>query len=608
MSKIPGFDFDYDCISDGEAYQRNHEYGDNYIDVKSLKEVGDIKRLIGSHAKVFRSNVVKQIEIDKITIGDFVIIEKGDIVPADAVVIESRGLAVLSLVDNKVIEEDLTNKEVYQGMKVLNGTATIMVAKIGKNTFIGKMLVELLENNKKVTFKEKLIKSFVTFGIICAVLTLVILIFGLIRFWGKTDFYKSFLYAGSFFVALMPVELVFMVALNICEIKKRLKNNGIDVKDAFSLVELDNIKVICVYDSFFNNKNVNDMQRLYRAGIRVIMLSNKTTEAAKKIAVESGLSANENIKVLTANEVKAMGPEELRRNVLEVIAFSEMDSEANTLVIKALESMGVQLVATGLKIEDSLIFKLANMGICVGAKRDNLESRLANAFVKTQDIKTILEMLRIARKFNDSLKKSIRYVIATRVPVFLLTLIAIIVNNGVYINPLYLIGVYWFLNTLFVWLLGTTNGNELILNVEVKKNIFTVKDTLLLALKTFVFSAILVVAYFLLHYFEVEKWIINYALISIAALGCLVIALIGKNKVKEKVIKPKAAKMKVEKPVKEKKTKEKVVVPKTPQAPPPAPEKPWVSDEKKEENNNKAKPNNKNKKQQRADELKGKML
>jgi len=60
MSKITGFDFDYDCISDGEAFQRNHEYGENFIDLKELKEVKDFKRIIGNYAKVFRSDVVKR--------------------------------------------------------------------------------------------------------------------------------------------------------------------------------------------------------------------------------------------------------------------------------------------------------------------------------------------------------------------------------------------------------------------------------------------------------------------------------------------------------------------------------------------------------------------
>ena len=48
MPRIPGFDFDYDCISDGEAFQRNHEYGDNYIDLKALKEVRNFKKVVGT--------------------------------------------------------------------------------------------------------------------------------------------------------------------------------------------------------------------------------------------------------------------------------------------------------------------------------------------------------------------------------------------------------------------------------------------------------------------------------------------------------------------------------------------------------------------------------
>ena len=227
MATIPGFTFDYDCISDGEALERNHEYGDNFVDIKDIKELGSYRKLLGSYATVFRSNVIKRIEIEKVTIGDFVILVKGDIVPADAVVIESQGLVLMSLTDNKLIEGDLNNKDVYQGMKVLAGTATIMVAKIGPDTFLGKKLKDIISYNHKREYKNKLVKVSIVYSIICVVAFVVTAIVSLIRFWSVGEQYKAITYPMYLLMAMLPVELVLMNKLNIIKMTSRLKNGGV---------------------------------------------------------------------------------------------------------------------------------------------------------------------------------------------------------------------------------------------------------------------------------------------------------------------------------------------------------------------------------------------
>lgn len=598
MATIPGFTFDYDCISDGEALERNHEYGDNFVDIKDIKELGSYRKLLGSYATVFRSNVIKRIEIEKVTIGDFVILVKGDIVPADAVVIESQGLVLMSLTDNKLIEGDLNNKDVYQGMKVLAGTATIMVAKIGPDTFLGKKLKDIISYNHKREYKNKLVKVSIVYSIICVVAFVVTAIVSLIRFWSVGEQYKAITYPMYLLMAMLPVELVLMNKLNIIKMTSRLKNGGVDVKTPFTLVDLDKVKILCVYDDFFSSKNVNDMQRIYRSGIRVIMLSTKNPDYSRQIALDSGISSDKSLRVVTGEELKAMNSAEIRKTVLEVMVFAEMDSEANELVTKALKDMGVPILSMGRNINDVVSEKISDMGILVDGRKETVEYAMANAMTKDKDMKTILEMLRVARKFSDSLKKSILYVMTTRIPLILLTIFAIIMDDKRFLYFWLIPVVYWIWNLLVTSFVGTANGDELILNVDAKKNVFTVQDVVLLILKIFVFSLIIALVYLLVTYLELQDFVMRYIMIGTIAFVCLVMSYFGRNKVKEKVIRKRVkAKIRPEKPKKVKPEKVAKVEPEEP-------EKPWDSGEKKEDDAPKAK----GKMNKKAEELQSKKL
>jgi len=642
MSKITGFDFDYDCISDGEAFQRNHEYGENFIDLKELKEVKDFKRIIGNYAKVFRSDVVKRIAIEKVTVGDFVIVEKGDIIPADATVIEAKQLVVTSLLDNKLIDDDLTNKEVFQGMKVVAGKATLMINKIGKDTVLSGKLLELLEKNNGKYFRKNILGYLLKYLIACGIVAIITLIICLIRFWGTEDFVKSFIYVGNLIMALLPLEFGLILLINTVEIRKRLKSNGIKIKNSLDLVDVDNIRVICVDDKFVSSITVNDMQRLYRAGIRVIMLSSKNKDESKKLAIDSGLSANDDTKIVTGNEVKSMEFEELVNVALDVMVFAEMDVDANNLIVKSLGNIGISVISVGNSFGNIIALKFASLGILIGGKKKNLESKVARIFTQAFDIKVLIELLVAARKFNDSIKKSLKYIIATRVPLILITIMLIILNKNISINPIYVAIVYFVINTIFANWLGTISGDELLVNIEEKKKMFTTKDIGLLILKTVSFVAILACVCFIELHFNLSEEIISYSLIGAILFGCILIAFLDRDKTKAKVIKPN--KLKKEKPVKEKLPK--VKTPKvakikkeerqeekksnkeikekdlkkvndeekhqTTSSVNLPPEKPWMSEEDKakEINNsvNIKKMGYKNKKQQRTEELKGKML
>ena len=127
-------------------------------------------KMTGSTSKVLRSGEVKILPSDQITIGDVIIFEAGDTVPADCRIIESHSLkaeeAALtgeSVPVNKIIDVLMltdTSKNIalgdrlnmlYNGSTVVYGRGKAVVTSIGMDTEVGKIADALNKAEKELT-------------------------------------------------------------------------------------------------------------------------------------------------------------------------------------------------------------------------------------------------------------------------------------------------------------------------------------------------------------------------------------------------------------------------------------------------------------------------
>ena len=107
--------------------------------------------------KVIRESKIKEIEIDEVVIGDIIILQSGDIIPADGKVISGSILVNESSINGELKEkEKKTNALLYRSTVVYSGNAKFKVEKIGDQTLYGNLAREISEKTINSPLKIRL--------------------------------------------------------------------------------------------------------------------------------------------------------------------------------------------------------------------------------------------------------------------------------------------------------------------------------------------------------------------------------------------------------------------------------------------------------------------
>lgn len=227
------------------------EYSNEKAFAKLQSEADKIK------CKVIRDNQVEEISIDDVVVGDYVILQAGDKIPADGVMengtikVDQSSLNGESEEATKITpnsemdwgkEDDvLASDRVFRGTIVTEGEAIIKVAKVGDNTILGKLAQEIQEDNDRETpLKVKLSKlanQISRFGYCGAILIAIAYMFMQIHTNGYLTYFSSWqqpvqdlvnavILAVIIIVMAVPEGLPLMIALvSGLNMKKMLKDN-----------------------------------------------------------------------------------------------------------------------------------------------------------------------------------------------------------------------------------------------------------------------------------------------------------------------------------------------------------------------------------------------
>ncbi len=136
------------------------EYGSEKAFVKMQEEASKIT------CKVKRNNKIVELPIDEVVKNDIVILEQGDKIPADGIILEGSLSIDESSLNGETKEQEkvLVNGNIKDNNKVFRGTvvnskkATVLITEVGNNTVYGKLNEELQENAPDSPLKLRLKK------------------------------------------------------------------------------------------------------------------------------------------------------------------------------------------------------------------------------------------------------------------------------------------------------------------------------------------------------------------------------------------------------------------------------------------------------------------
>ena len=228
-----------------------------------------LKSLVHTDAHVKRDNNLKRIPSENLVPGDIVILEEGDKVPADLILIESYDLRVdessltgestlvkkdsnyekIEDFTNKIKdihkyskEEDIQSKIVSMNSNVLFGKGTGVVIATGMETTIGRIATMIQEDEEETPLTVKVGKLGKRIGILSIIVCIFVFF---IDFFQAMDLLESFMTAVSLAVAAIPEGLPAVLTLTLAlGMQKMAKSNAI-VKKLSSVETLGSCTYIC---------------------------------------------------------------------------------------------------------------------------------------------------------------------------------------------------------------------------------------------------------------------------------------------------------------------------------------------------------------------------
>ncbi len=167
----------------------------------------------------------------------------GDIVPADAIILEEKNLSIneAALSGESLPKEKKIGEKCYSGSFVSLGWARARVEATGKNTYFGKILVSIDKTYHRSLLEEDIISISKWLSLLSLAAVLVLTIFFL---WEKKSFLELFTLDLSLIIAGIPISLPTVMTLIISFGVIGLAKKKIIVRRLSALEELANVNLL----------------------------------------------------------------------------------------------------------------------------------------------------------------------------------------------------------------------------------------------------------------------------------------------------------------------------------------------------------------------------
>ncbi len=192
--------------------------------------------------KVYRNGIISVIEVDDVVVGDRVILQSGDKIPADGILVEGDLRVDNSVLNGEAEEckkfatdentdfpEDITGEvfvdeySLFRGAVVFDGEGVLEVRKVGLKTMMGRMAEDMQEDEPDSPLKVKLGKlanQISVFGYVSAV---VIVILYMAYFIIKAGGFSAYIAMGWSDILMNVIEAVSLaILIVVCAVPEGL--------------------------------------------------------------------------------------------------------------------------------------------------------------------------------------------------------------------------------------------------------------------------------------------------------------------------------------------------------------------------------------------------
>ncbi len=217
---------------------------DAYQEDRAENAAEQLAEKLHHRVRVIRDGQEQEILTRDVTIGDIICLQTGNIVPADARIVETENLSLNEsiLTGESFPREKSEGEEIFMGTHVLSGTCLASVVRIGEDTEIGK-IHETISQEKPATDFEKGLRNF------SLLLVRATIFFGLLLFIGRVwidhQVIQSLMFVVAIAIGFAPELLPMILTINLTKGALRLSKKGVIVKFLPAIENLGSMDVLC---------------------------------------------------------------------------------------------------------------------------------------------------------------------------------------------------------------------------------------------------------------------------------------------------------------------------------------------------------------------------
>jgi len=221
---------------------------------RAEKAMEKLKGLISAEAVVIRDGQEQKVTAGDLTLGDIVLLEEGDKVPADLRIVESydllidesaltgESLPVEKNIDVITLDDHDADNMAFMETSVASGRGKGVVVGIGMGTEIGKIAEMIQEAGEDTPLQQKIARLGRNLGLLAVVVCSMVFALGYLQ---GIPLVNNFMTAVSLAVAAVPEGLPAILTLTLALGMQRMARSNAIVRKLLAVETLGSCNVIC---------------------------------------------------------------------------------------------------------------------------------------------------------------------------------------------------------------------------------------------------------------------------------------------------------------------------------------------------------------------------
>jgi len=273
--------------------------------VKAEQSLQSLKKLSGPEAKVLRNGVAVQLPARELVVGDVILLEAGDMIPADGRLIENaslkvdesaltgESLAVEKSMDTILAEAPLGDRTnmLFSGSFVTYGRGKAVVTDVGMQTEVGKIAGLLKSTSEKQTPLQANLDDF---GKKLSILILIFcgILFAINVFRGE-KISSAFMFAVALAVAAIPEALSSIVTIVLSFGTQKMAKEHAIIRKLQAVEGLGSVSVICSDKTGTLTQNKMTVEDYYIDGKRISAAAIDAADPAQRCLLDYSILCND---------------------------------------------------------------------------------------------------------------------------------------------------------------------------------------------------------------------------------------------------------------------------------------------------------------------------